>query len=72
MLGLQIIVAPSLEEEEIKILIKQMECAELAQTKFITGELSLSDYCDILQLCEINVDDYLITVEDNLSSLGVL
>ncbi len=71
-LGLELITAPSLCREEINYLIKQMECAELAKSAFICGELSLSDYCDILHLCNINVDQYLLIVEENLTAAKVL
>lgn len=71
-LGLEILVASNLESSEIKHLIKQLECAELAQAKFIKGELKFSDYCDILQLCDVNIDGYLIQVEDNLHEIGLM
>ncbi|MEH2244596.1 hypothetical protein [Nostoc sp.] len=48
-------------------LIEQLECAELAQQRFIEGVISFEDYLDILELCEVDIDDYLITVEDNLA-----
>lgn len=71
-LGLEIFVTPNLDNAETQYLIKKLECAELAQAKFIKGELTLADYCDILQLCDVNVDQYLIQVEDNLYEIGVI
>jgi hypothetical protein len=71
-LNLQIVVSPGIEKAESVHLIKQLECAELALNAFVKGFLSLSDYCDILQLCEVNVDDYLLQVEDNLSLVGII
>lgn len=70
--GLQLITTPHVSREELNYLIQQMECAELARIAFVRGELSLSDYCDILQLCNINVDQYLLTVEENLTTAKVL
>ncbi|MGB3641147.1 MAG: hypothetical protein WBA39_26740 [Rivularia sp. (in: cyanobacteria)] len=70
--GLQLITTPHVCREELNYLIQQMECAELARIAFIGGELSLSDYCDILQLCNINVDQYLLIVEENLTTAKVL
>lgn len=69
-LGLQIIVTPGIEKQEASHLIKQLECAELAQAAFVKGNLSLIDYCDILQLCDVDVDNYLLQVENNLSTVG--
>jgi hypothetical protein len=71
-LNLQIITTPGMTIEESEHLIKQLECAELAKTAFIRGELSLEDYCDILQLCGVNVDEYLFQIESNLHLAGIL
>lgn len=71
-LNLRIIVTPHAEQSELAHLVKQLECAELAQSSFVKGNLSLEDYCDILQLCDVNVDDYLLQVESNLSAVGIL
>jgi len=71
-LSLEIFVAPNLESAEIQHLIKQLECAELAQTNFIKGKLTFADYCDILQLCNVNIDRYLIQVEENLHEIGLI
>jgi hypothetical protein len=58
--------------DEANHLIKQQECVELARTRFINGEISFADYCDILELCDINIDQYLVTVENNLQVVGCL
>lgn len=71
-LGLTIITNQKMSEGESLRLIEKLECAELAQQRFIKGLISLSDYLDILNLCEVNVDDYLLTVENNLITAGVL
>lgn len=71
-LNLQVITAPGTTIQESKHLIKQLECAELAKTAFIRGELSFQDYCDILQLCGVNVDEYLLQIEANLNLAGIL
>ncbi|PAX60042.1 hypothetical protein [Brunnivagina elsteri] len=56
--------------DEANYLIKQQECIGLAQTRFINGEISFADYCDILELCNVNIDQYLVTVENNLQVIG--
>lgn len=71
-LNLQIITAEGMSLQESDHLIKQLECAELAKDAFIRGELSLEDYCDILQLCGVNVDEYLTQIETNLNAVGIL
>ncbi|MEA5601078.1 hypothetical protein [Nostoc sp. UHCC 0252] len=71
-LGLTIITNQGMPEGESLRLIEKLECAELAQQHFIKGLISLSDYLDILDLCEVNVDDYLVTVEQNLAAVGAI
>jgi hypothetical protein len=71
-LGLTIITNQGMSEGESLRLIEKLECAELAQQHFIKARISLIDYLDILDLCEVNVDDYLETVENNLTIAGVL
>lgn len=71
-LGLQIITTPGMSLAESEHLIKQLECANLGKIAFIKGELSLEDFCDILELCDVDVDEYLINVENNLSIAGIL
>lgn len=71
-LTLQIIVEPSISIEESKHLIKQLECANLAKVAFIKGELSFSDFCDILSLCGLDIDEYIGIVESNLQSINLL
>lgn len=70
-LGLQIITAEGISRDESLHLIKQMECAELALARFLKREISFSDYCDILKLCGVGIDDYLINLEKNLSTVGI-
>ncbi len=71
-LGLSIITTEKMSESESSKLIEKLECAELAKTRFIKGEISFEDYLDILELCEVDIDNYLITVEDNLAVDGII
>jgi len=71
-LSTQIITPHSICENEAAYLIKQLEAAQLALTRFIEGAINFSDYCDILQLCDVNVDDFLINVEQNLAVDGLI
>ena len=70
-LGLRIVTTEKMSVSESLKLIEQLECAELAQQRFIEGVISFEDYLDILELCEVDIDDYLITVEDNLAEVGI-
>ncbi|MEH1895627.1 MAG: hypothetical protein V7K94_10075 [Nostoc sp.] len=70
-LGLSIVTTERMSEIESSKLIEQLECAELAKQHFIEGAISFEDYLDILNLCEVDIDNYLITVEDNLAVAGI-
>ena len=65
-LELKILTTEGMTDDESTKLIDQLECAELAKQRFIDGSINFEDFLDILELCEVNIDDYLITVEENL------
>lgn len=71
-LSLTIVTTQGMSADESLMLIKQLECAELAKQRFIEGLISFEDYLDILSLCNVNIDDYLVTVEGNLVIAGVI
>ena len=71
-LSTQVVTSHAVCEHEAAYLIKQLEIAQLALTQFLEGSINFSDYCDILQLCDVNVDDFLINVEQNLSVDGLI
>ncbi|WP_138500898.1 hypothetical protein [Nostoc sp. PA-18-2419] len=71
-LQLRIVTTEGMSESESLKLIEQLECAELAQKRFIEGSISFEDYLDILELCEVDIDDYLEIVEENLEGEKIL
>lgn len=68
----EIFLVPQVSQEEISDLIKREEITQLANTRFAEGEISFQDYIDCLEVAGVCIDDYLLTVENNLSILGVL
>lgn len=71
LLTIEIYLPHQITEDEASYLIKQAECTELALSKFVAGDISFQDYIDILELCDVNIDDYLLIVEDNLEVVGL-
>jgi hypothetical protein len=71
-LGLTIMTTQGMSEDESLMLIEKLECAELAQQHFINGSISFEDYLDILGLCGVDIDDYLLKVEENLVIAEIL
>lgn len=60
-----IIPAGKISQEEIKNLVKREEVASLALKRFLAAQISFRDYLEILELCKVDIDDYLETVENN-------
>lgn len=71
LLGTQIVTTEGMSNDEALHLVKQAECAELALTHFLKGLISFCDYCDILELCGVGMDSYLINLENNLTAVGI-
>lgn len=57
----------SISQEEINYLLLQEEVSSLALKRFLSAEISFTDYLDILELCNLDIDDYLQTIDDNFS-----
>jgi hypothetical protein len=57
--------------EEVTHLIKQLEIAEMATAKFTKGEISFSDFLELMELAEVDIDEYLGVVETNLLEVGI-
>lgn len=66
LLSTEIQLVDNISANEAMHLVKQLEASELAREKFLKNEISFSDYCEILELCDIDIDDYLLNLEENL------
>lgn len=54
-----------LSMDEINYLIKREEVASLALQRLLALEISWSDYLDLLEACNVDVDEYLDDIEHN-------
>lgn len=54
-----------ISKDQLNQLIKKEAIACLALKRFLAMEISLSDYLEILELCHVDIDNYLQTVDDN-------
>ncbi|QYX30065.1 hypothetical protein [Sphaerospermopsis torques-reginae] len=57
-------------EDEIKNLIEREEIAMLAREKFMTGEISFSDFLDCLEIAQVDVNDFLNINDENARLIG--
>lgn len=71
LLSTQIVVVGKISEEEARHLEQKLQVSEFALQRFIANEISFADYLDIMELCDINIDDYLINIEENFSAIGI-
>lgn len=72
LLSVEILLVPHTSSDEINNLIKREEITSLANSRFTKGEISFQDYIDCLEVAGVWIDDYLLTVENNLTIAGVL
>lgn len=70
--GTEILLSENLTPEETAHLIDRLEVTRLANEKFCKGEISFADYLDCLEVAEVDIDDYLIGVEENLQEAGII
>jgi hypothetical protein len=71
LLSTEILIVGKISDEEAKHLEKQLQASELALQKFLSSEISFSDYLEIMELCGVNIDEYMLQVENNLSIVGI-
>lgn len=71
LLSTEILVCEQINHSDAEHLIKSLEASELALQKFLAQEISFADYCEILELCGVTMDEYLINLESNLSIIGI-
>ena len=71
LLSTEILIVEKISNEEARQLEKKLELSELALQKFLSSQINLSDYLETLEMCQIDIDDYLLTIENNLSLVGI-
>lgn len=62
----------SLSDEELEDMWKRYDAAQKALDLFIQGKISFSDYLDVAEEAEIEIDDYLEDIEFNLESRSLI
>lgn len=71
LLGVEIITHnPS--PQEIDVLVKQEEAAKLGLDKFLAQKITFEEYLEVLELAGLNIDDYLLNLENNLNEVGII
>lgn len=67
----EIILMRPICNQEATHLIKQLSVAEMATDKFIKAEISFNDFLELMELAEVDIDEYLTVVEGNLLEVGI-
>lgn len=71
LLSTQIVIVEKISDRDARQLEKQLQLSELALQKFLSSEINFSDYLEMMEMCQIDVDEYLLIVQDNLSAIGM-
>ncbi|MDZ8090239.1 MAG: hypothetical protein RMY16_32515 [Nostoc sp. DedQUE12b] len=71
-IGVEIPLYPQMTEDEIALRVEQEEAAQLAMTCFCNGSITLEEYMDILEMCEVDMDSYCLNLEQNLNATGLI
>ncbi|WP_017656229.1 hypothetical protein [Fortiea contorta] len=68
-IGVEIPLYPQMTEDEIALRLEQEEAAHLGLMAFLKGQITFEEYLDILEMCEVDMDDYVPNLESNLMLL---
>lgn len=60
---------PDHNHSDIAGLVELYDLANQARNAFLSGQISFDDYIMLLEIADIEIDDYLQTVEQNLTTL---
>ncbi|MCC5620196.1 hypothetical protein [Nostoc sp. CHAB 5715] len=71
-IGVEIPLYPQMTEDEIALRLEQEEAAHLGLTCFCNGQITIEEYMDILEMCEVEMDVYCLNLEQNLSAAGLI
>jgi hypothetical protein len=66
----EIIIVEKLGKEEADDLVAKKEVADLATSRFISGQLSFSDFLECMEIAGVNIDEYLICANSNAKIIG--
>lgn len=72
LLGVEIPLYSEISEDEIQLRCDQEEAAYLGKMDYLKGQITLEDYFDILELCEVDMDGFLLNLEENLTEAGLI
>jgi hypothetical protein len=68
--GCHIITTQNMSKEECDDLIKRLEVTRLAGEALATAKITFQDYLDCLEMAQVNINNFLITANDNAQAIG--
>ncbi len=63
-------IEPEMSDCELDAIVRDCDAANKTLDAFLAGNLSDSDFCDLLASYSVDVDEYANVVNDNLNYLG--
>lgn len=61
-----------MNDSDMMNLINTYAIAEQARDAFLNNEITLDEYCQLLETAQVNIDSYLENVEQNLIIAGAM
>ena len=61
-----------MNDSDLMYLIENYAIAEQARDAFLDNEITLDEYCQLLETAQVNIDSYLESVEQNLVVSGIV
>ena len=61
-----------MNDSDMMNLINTYAIAEQARDAFLNNEITLDEYCQLLETAQVNIDSYLENVEQNLIIVGAM
>jgi hypothetical protein len=71
-IGVEIPLFPEMETDEMQLRLDQEEAACLGKIAYLKNKITFEEYLDILKMCEVDIDGYLLNLEGNLSEIGLI
>jgi hypothetical protein len=71
-LSLEIPIVPGMSRDEIDLRVEQEAVANMVVSDYAEGRVSFDDMLDVLEYCEVNIDEYVKLTLSNLVVIGAL
>jgi hypothetical protein len=75
LLGVEIVLnkdSQDMNQTDIDNLVSLHSLMEVARKDFLKGSITFEEYLELLNMAGMNIDDYCLNLENNLTTIGIL